>query len=155
MNINAKDKLDQTYTNIINSITAASDLILPRTKFRPYLKPYWDSTLKDLHAVMREKRRQWHRAGRPRGNRHSSYKDYKTAKCLFRAHHRRCADNFLREIDIDIDQAAEVDSALFWKKINCRKKFSSTEAGCEMKFGTTVCRDPEQIVSGWGAYFKD
>ena len=24
-----------------------------------------------------------------------------------------------------------------------------------MKFGTTVCRDPEQIVSGWGNYFKD
>ena len=83
MNINAKDKLDQTYTNIINSITAASDLILPRTKFRPYLKPYWDSTLKDLHAVMREKRRQWHRAGRPRGNRHSSYKDLKWLNACF------------------------------------------------------------------------
>ena len=22
-------------------------------------------------------------------------------------------------------------------------------------FGTTVCRDPEHIVSGWGDYFKD
>ena len=74
---------------------------------------------------------------------------------MFRAHHRRCADNFLTEINIDIDQTAEVDSALFWKKINCRKKFSSTEAGCEMKFGTRVCRDPDQIVSDWGDYFKD
>ena len=24
-----------------------------------------------------------------------------------------------------------------------------------MKFGTTACRDPEQIVSGLGDYFKD
>ena len=154
VDFNAKDKLDQTYTNIINSITAASDLILPRTKFKPYLKPCWDFTLKDFHAAMREKRRQWNRANRPRGNRHSSYKDYKSAKCLFRAHHRRCADNFLTEINIDIDQAAKVDSALFWKKLNCRKKFLNTEAGCETKCGTTVSRDPEHIVSGWGIILK-
>ena len=74
---------------------------------------------------------------------------------LFRAHHRRCADTFLTEINIDIDQAAEVDSALFWKKINSRRKFSSVEAGCEMTFGTTVCRDLEQIASGWGDYLRD
>ena len=50
--------------------TREIDLILPRTKFRPYLKPYWYSTLKDLPTVVREKRCQWNRAGRTRGNRH-------------------------------------------------------------------------------------
>ena len=104
---------------------------------------------------MGDKRRTWIRAGRPRGQTHPSYREYKSAKCLFRVHHRRCADTFLTEINMDIDQAAEVDSALFWKKINSRRKFSSVEAGCEMKFGTTVCRDPEQIASGWGDYFRD
>ena len=62
---------------------------------------------------------------------------------------------FCTEINIDIDQAAEVDSALFWKKIlNYRRKFSSYEAGCEMKFGTTICRDLEQIASGWGTILE-
>ena len=124
----------------------ASDPVLPRTK------PYWDSALKDLHVVIRDKRQTWIKAGRPRGQIHPSYPEYKSAKYLFRVHHRRCADT---ELNIDIDQAAEVDSALFWKKINSRRKFSSVEAGCEMKFGTTNCRDLEQIASGWGNYFRD
>ena len=50
-------RLDYVYLKIVNSITTVSDMILPKTKFRPYLKPYWDRNLKDLHAAMREKRR--------------------------------------------------------------------------------------------------
>ena len=113
----------------------ASDSVLPRTK------PYWDSALKDLHVVMRDKRQTWIKAGRPRGQIHPSYPYVPILFCT--------------ELNIDIDQAAEVDSALFWKRINSRRKFSSVEAGCEMKFCTTNCRDLEQIASGWGNYFRD
>ena len=90
-----------------------SDSVLPKTKFKPYLKPYWDTTLKDLHAAMRGKRRNWIREGRPRGHTHLSYREYKLTKCLFRTYHRKCAEKFLTELDSDIDQAAEVDSAVF------------------------------------------
>ena len=76
-----KETLDQTYVHIINSIVFASDRVLSRTKFRPYLKPYWDSTLKDLHAIIRDKRRTWVRAGRPRGQTHPSYREYKSVSC--------------------------------------------------------------------------
>ena len=33
------------------------DNVLPKTKFRSFLKPYWDQKLRDLHAVMRQRRR--------------------------------------------------------------------------------------------------
>ena len=149
-----KQKLEQTYTHIVNSITVVSDLVLPKTKFKPYIKPYWDTTLKGLHAAMRGKRRNWIREGRPRGHTHLSYREYKLTKCLFRAYHRKCAEKFLTELDSNIDQAAEVDSAGFWKKVNNRRNFSCTNAGSEIKFENVVCRDAESIASGWGEYFR-
>ena len=151
--ISIETKLDRTYSHIADSIIKASDLTLPKSKFRPYLKPYWDRALKDLHAGMREKRRKWISEGRPRGTTFLSYKEYKTAKSLFRAHHRRCVENFLMELNFEIDEAAEVDSAVFWKKVNSKRKTSQTSAGSEIKFRDRIYRDPAEIAVGWGNYF--
>ena len=153
--LDPKQKLEQKYTHIVNSIIEVSDSVLPKSQFKPYLKPYWDSTLKDLHAAMRGKRRNWIRDGQPRGHNHISYREYKATKCLFRAYHRKCAEQFLTELDSDIDQAAELDCAVFWKKVNSRRNFSCTNAGSEIKFGNIICRDPESIASGWGDYFRE
>ncbi|MCG7876973.1 MAG: reverse transcriptase domain-containing protein, partial [Candidatus Thiodiazotropha endolucinida] len=153
--VSTTENFDRKYTHLVNSIITASDTTLPKTKFKPYLKPYWDRVLKDLHAAMREKRRIWISHGRPRGVQFETYKDYKSAKALFRAHHRRCAENFLIELNSEIDQAAELDSAAFWKRVNYRRKTSHTSAGCEIKFCDVVCRDPAEIASGWGQYFRN
>lgn len=109
--------------------------------------------MKDLHAGMREKRRKWISEGRPRGVAFLSYKEYKTAKSLFRAHHRRCVENFLMELNFEIDEAAEVDSAVFWKKVNSKRKTSQTNAGSEIKFRDRTYRDPAEVAFEWGNYF--
>ena len=149
-----KSCIDSRYNTIIDCVKTVSDSTLPKTSFRPYLKAYWRSVLKDLHAVMREKRRNWISNGRPKGCNNSSYNDYKQSKRLFRSQHRVCADNYLIEINAEIDQAAEVDSGFFWKKVNSRRQQSQTHAGSELRFDDKVCRDPEDIVSGWGCYFQ-
>ena len=150
---NTIEYLDKKYVHIVDSITTASDTTLPKTKFKPYLKPYWDRVMKDLHATMREKRRKWIHDGRPRGMQFLSYKEYKSAKTLFRAHHRRCAEKYLIELNIQIDQATELDSGAFWKKVNNRRMASHTSAGSEIKFRDKVCRGPAEIAAGWGQYF--
>ena len=104
---------------------------------------------------MRDKRRNWIRDGRPRGVQYLTYREYKTAKTLFRAHHRRCAENYLTELNMEIDKAAEIDSAVFWKKVNNRRKMSHTSAGSALNFNGNVCRDPSEIVDGWGQYFSN
>ena len=93
-------------------------------------------------------------SGRPRGCNNSSYTDHKQAKRLFRSQHRVCAETYFIEINAEIDQAAEVDSGFFWKKVNSRRQQSQTHAGSELRVGDKVCRDPEDIVSGWGCYFQ-
>ena len=56
---------------------------------------------------------------------------------------------------MEIDNAAEIDSAVFWKKVNNRRKASHTSAGSEINFNGNVCRDPSEIVHGWGQYFSN
>ena len=146
--------IDSRYNAIVDCIKTVSDSTLPRTKFRSYLKPYWNSSLKDLHAAMRDKRRKWIAEGRPRGCMFSSFINYKEAKRLFRLQQRVCAENYLLELNAEIDQAAEVDSRFFWKKVNSRRQQSQTHAGSEIRFDNRVCLDPVDIVSEWGFYFK-
>ena len=114
---NVTDRITQRYDNIATKINSCSDIAFPKSEFRRYLKPYWDQNLKNLHAVMRQARRQWISEGRPRGNNHTSYRKYKTAKSIFRSQHRKCADNYLSSLNAEIDQFAELDSAYFWKRL--------------------------------------
>ena len=147
-------RIEHRYKNIVAAIKTVSDEVLPKSNFRHYLKPYWDRDLKDLHAMMRKMRRDWISAGRPRGNNYDSYRKYKDAKRSFRSLHRKCAEKYLTELNTEIDNAAELDSAFFWKKINGRRKYLTANAGSEIEFNGRICRDPAQIATGWGEYFQ-
>ena len=109
-------RIDQKHKNIVSCIQNITDNVLPKTKFRSFLKPYWDQKLRDLDAVMRQRRRSWIVAGKPRGDNHVSYREYKYAKCQFRPQHRKCAEKYLNDLNKDIDEAVELDSVFFWKK---------------------------------------
>ena len=41
------------------------------------------------------------------------------------------------------------------KKVNNRRKASHTSADSEINFNGNVCRDPSEIVHGWGQYFSN
>ncbi|MCG8048280.1 MAG: reverse transcriptase family protein, partial [Candidatus Thiodiazotropha endolucinida] len=110
--------------------------------------------MKDLHAGMRQARRLWIAEGRPRGSTFVTYRNYKRSKAIFRSYHRKCAQNYLYELNNEIDKAAEIDSAYFWKKINYRRKLSISHAGNEIEFNGRIRRDPEDIANGWGEYFQ-
>ena len=83
-----------------------------------------------------------------------AYKQYRAAKTLFRTHHCKCAENYLMELNIEIDKAAEIDSAVFWKKVNNRQKASHSSAGSEINLSGNVCHDPSETVHGWGQYLS-
>ena len=71
----------------------------------------------------------WVAKDRPRGNDHVSYRSYRHAKSLFRSYHRKCAEKYLSDLNAEIDQIAEVDSAYFWNKVNGRRTLSTACAG--------------------------
>ena len=67
---------------------------------------------------MRNKRTLWILENRPRGECFVSYSQYKEAKRLFRQYHRKCAENYLRSLNEEVDRAAGVSSEYFWKLVN-------------------------------------
>ncbi|MEW8547363.1 MAG: reverse transcriptase family protein, partial [Candidatus Thiodiazotropha sp.] len=128
---------------------------LPQSKgFKQFLKPYWDQTLKDLHRAMRDKCKVWILNNKPRGYSSISYREYKDAKRIFRQYHRKCAENYLKALNEEIDHAAELDSQYFWKLVNMRRKSSSTNIGAEIRFDGNISRDPQVICAEWGKYFS-
>ena len=152
---NVTERIIQRYDNKVTKINSCSAIAFPKSQFRRYLKPYWDQNLKNLHAVMRQARRQLISEGRPRDNNHSSYRKYKMTKNIFHSQHRKCADNCMSSPNAKIDQFAELDSAYFWKRVKGRQKLSSLSTGCQIESNGRIHRDPEEIDTGWGNYFPE
>ena len=117
-----RHSIDASYQTIIKSLKDASEKCFPKSSFKRYLKPYWNDDLKSLHKYMVEKRICWICTGRPRGsNNVFIYKEYKDAKRLFWRVHRNIVDSYLLKVHED----AEVDSGMFWREDNKRRKKSN------------------------------
>ena len=103
---------------------------------------------------MSTKRINWVSVGRPRDSNNVHYREYKNAKRLFRRVHRQVVESYCLKIHEDIDKLAEIDSGLFWREINKRRKQSTSDPGIEINFDGNIVRDPQLIANEWGNYFK-
>lgn len=73
---------EEYITKLSYSIVCA-ELSLPRKRYRPFLKPYWQSgNVKELRAVNRQKRNHWICDGKPRGMQYASYREYATREFI-------------------------------------------------------------------------
>ena len=109
----------------------SSDLFVPKTKFRRFLKPYWTDNLSSLHKNMMHVRRNWILDNRPRTTQSHTYIAYKAAKNTFRNCHRQATENYLILLNAEIDRSAELDSTTFWKLFKMRKNKTCVSAGNE------------------------
>ncbi|MES9879927.1 MAG: reverse transcriptase domain-containing protein, partial [Sedimenticola sp.] len=149
------ENIDRSYDNLVQTMLYSSDLYIPKSSYKHFLKPYWNSELKQLHDYELKMRRLWIHDHKPRGHEFRSYFNYKEAKRRFRSYHRKCIEGYISQLDADIDTAAEMNSAQFWKLYNTRRKSSCNAAGSEINFNGQVLRDPEQIANGWGTFFAE
>lgn len=148
------EQIDYVYNELASIISEANKSCFPKSKFKHYVKPYWDEELKSMSNLSNSKRHTWINDGKPRGNEFNSYREYKNAKRMFRKAHRRKVQTYISNQFEEIDKYATVDSTLFWKSINRRKKKSKTAVGNEMIFNNNTFRDPKQINDNWAEYFK-
>ena len=81
--------------------------------------------------------------------------NYIESKAVFRRAHRRTCDKYLISLNNEIDRAAEVDSATFWKIIKMPRAKKGNSIGNEMKFNDVIYRDSTSITREWGLYFKE
>ena len=56
--ISTPDDVDMLYTTMVNIVKNATDKCIPRSKFKPFIKPYRNIELSNLHNNMNDKRLQ-------------------------------------------------------------------------------------------------
>ncbi|MES9879758.1 MAG: reverse transcriptase family protein [Sedimenticola sp.] len=154
MEIRHPEDIDVLYDILTRSLLDAANRSIPKRKFVRFLKPYWNNNIQEAHKYMKNLRMQWISDGRPRGDNYPSYVNYKEAKRSFRNLHRRQVDNYLTNINSEIDASAEFDRNYFWRLVNARRNKSCASPGVEMMFDNEITREPSTITEGWGQYFQ-
>ena len=59
--------IDQVYENLVTMITNTGAKYIPRSVFKPFIKPYRDKDLSLLHYIDKDKRAQWINENKLRG----------------------------------------------------------------------------------------
>ena len=97
----------------------------------------------------------WIQNGRPRGIACISYMEYKLAKSEFRELHRKAVALHLKELDEQINTAAEVDSKRFWRLIKSRRSKTGPSSASEINFNGIMYRDSQEINEQWGVHYAN
>jgi len=153
-NVVSTDEVDDYYDKVITAMTNAAVSSLPSCDFKKRLRPYWNDSLKYLHQSMRQTRRAWVLAGKPRNPDSVERTNYKNSKRIFRAEKRRLDEKLEETFYNEVNEAAEVDQVHFWKLLKSRNR-SSDRPPPPMTFGDEVIYDTREISNKWSEYFAN
>jgi exonuclease III len=115
MTINNENDVDVLSTCLMDCMRTVSDNIIPKSQYCSYKKPYWNNNLRNMHVEQKRLRRIWICEGRPRGNDHPSYVEYKTAKYLFAKSLKNYASAYEQNQFRDISLTKDLNIRQFWK----------------------------------------
>lgn len=147
-------EVDQAYSTLVTEVKSTAVQCFPIKRYKHYLKPYWNDELNTLHKDMKQKRAVWISNGKPRGDKSLSYNTYKAAKRQFRKKHRNVVDAYLKNKIDEIDSLAEVDSNMFWRLVNARRKKPGSSPGSEINFDGKIACSPQEITNEWAMHFQ-
>ena len=103
----AMDRIVQILTNACK--------VIPRTNYRPHLKPYWTEELSVLKVIKVEKYRQWVKAGRPREPDNPLRIQHLETKKRFNKELRRLDRCYENQQVKRVIESASADRNVFWK----------------------------------------
>jgi hypothetical protein len=147
---NARD-VDYVCDTLIAAMVTVSNDVVPKSAFCSYKKPYWNSELKSLHQKQKVLRQVWVNEGRPRGDKYTSYVNYKQAKRVFAKTLKQCASAYEQTQYHDVSLSHDMNINKFWKYVRGNKARVDT---CN-----TICDDgivydnPEAQLQMWRAHY--
>ena len=145
--------LDEILNDLIGKIKQ-SDRKLPRTKYRPHIKPYWCN---ELDALKREKvmcHRAWKSAGRPRDAGSPLYTQYKISKKAFIRKLRQLARDYENNDILETIRSSEVNRDRFWKKLRKARSDTSPAVFSIKDPNGKVHHDQEGVLRIWKNHFN-
>ena len=152
--LNSFESVEQTTSKITELLKQAEFEKIPQTKFKPNLKPYWNSGLDNLHVVSRRHRRLWIKAGRPSQPDNLYFKNYKEAKRAFRR--ELCGKAYVHEMkNLENDAYLDDFDRHTFQKLMSKKRYVKGTARNELKIGDRLVREDEELLDVWKSHNED
>ena len=146
-------ELDNLIDHITKKLVDVSNK-LPKAKFKPHVRPFWNTTLSDLKKAKVRAYRKWKSEGSSRDPSNTSYIDNKNAKNAFRRELKRVQKDYDRKQVQEIVSSAECDRNKFWKLVKqARQTKQSGTLSIKDRKGK-VLHNIEDIVESWRDHFS-
>ena len=148
----------QSIDGIIEKLNAClkdSAKVIPTSRFRAHLRPYWNDTLTALKRAKIDKFRRWVAAGRPKGPGNQLWEEHKQAKKDFTKELRGLSKLYEDEQVANAVKAANHDRGLFWKLVKkSRGSGGNKTSGIRNKQGKVI-NNVEGALEVWRAHFSN
>ena len=151
--MNNLEDMDRVIGKLNNILETSAKKIIPKKKFKSCLKPYWNADFRQLHFKLRESRREWLRAGKPRSMDNDFFRQYKEAKKEFCKQLRRKALEEEVKQNSCLHRAFEMDRSEFHKRI-AKKRKSNGKNGNVLKVDNQLITETVDVLEIWKGHYK-
>ena len=140
----------ETIVRVLQNNAAA----VPVSKFRPFTKPYWNSTLSHLKVTKVEKYKLWKDSGKPRGS-DPLYREHLTAKKNFSKELRKVAKSYERQELNDAVNSVGSDKTVFWRLLKRSRSTPGHKSLAVRNSRKTVVHKLEDVLEAWREHFAN
>ncbi|CAH1790333.1 unnamed protein product, partial [Owenia fusiformis] len=148
----SKEYIDSVLNRVTDILKTVSNHRIPKRKYNKRLKPYWNSSIKDLLKAKNKMWSEWKRSGMHRGN-NVFWLRYKDAKRAFRRALRQAEVEYNINCQKDIDESQDIDARYYWFLANRHKK-SGKNSNCIRNDHGIVLQEPDAVRQEWSNYFS-
>ena len=149
----SKDLIDGFLEEIISCIKK-HESVVPVTKFRANIKPFWCKELKDLKRVKVNAYREWSNAGKPRDPNHYLYLRNKEAKKRFRHRLKQISKGYDERKIEEAARSAEFDHTHFWRLLKRERDGPKVRTPSVKNQNGKVVHDVDDILKVWQKHFS-
>ena len=119
-NIETSQDIDDAIEQLLAILNKASKAI-PTASYRPNLKPFWNSELKNLKLQKVAKHRTWVSEGKPSNGTSVAWCEYKRSKKEFAKALKRVSKTYENDQMIEAVESCSADKSIFWRHLKkCR-----------------------------------
>ena len=147
-------ELEEMVDDIVAKLKLAANSVVPQTRARPHLKKYWNESLTVLNRNVKQLWNRWKKAGKPRGNEHSSFVSYKKAKQEFRKAQRQAVYKEEAIYFESLQKEYDVDHSIFLRKVSRTCKGKKTTNDYILVDGKRV-EDDDELLDVWKQYYQE
>ena len=145
--------VDTVLNELTKSLVKIANSNLPKSLFKPHVKPYWSKDLNDLKKAAKTCWRTWTDNGRPRDPDCPIFKEYKAAKSCYRAGLRRAKHKYNLDSYNDIIASSEIDQRAFWNLVNRKRTKVHKPKVSKLKSLDNLVSDPDCVLNIWREHF--